>query len=200
VTRIVGNLHNKFVFGRRVRVLADHLAAFIPRGHRVLDVGCGDGAIDCLIAKQRPDISIEGIELLVRPITHMPVKAFNGETIPYPDGSFETVMFVDALHHTADPRVLLREAARVGKMILIKDHLCEGVLADTTLRFMDWVGNAHHGVALPYNYWSMTQWSNAFNELGVKVCGIKWSLGLYPAPACWLFDRGLHFVAKLEHM
>src|SRR5437763_17176570 len=111
---LVGILHDQFVFGRRTRILADSLATLIPRGARVLDVGCGDGTIDQLILARRPDISIEGIDPLVRAQARIPVRSFDGSNIPYPDRSFDVVMFVDVLHHTRDPRILLREAARVG--------------------------------------------------------------------------------------
>jgi ubiquinone/menaquinone biosynthesis C-methylase UbiE len=50
-------------------------------------------------------------------------------------------MFVYVLHHTNDPEVLLREAQRVAlKAVVLKDHTRNGLLAYTTLRFMDWVG------------------------------------------------------------
>ncbi|MGA8222024.1 MAG: class I SAM-dependent methyltransferase [Candidatus Acidiferrales bacterium] len=198
MAEFVGALHQGLVHGRRVRVLANRLAAFIPARARVLDVGCGDGALDSLIAAQRPDVSIEGIDVLVRPEAHIPVRPFDGAKIPYPDATFDIVMFVDVLHHTLDPKVLLSEAARVGKMVLIKDHFREGLLAGPTLRFMDWVGNAHHGVALPYNYWSKSQWNAALEEVKLKTAEINESLGLYPPPASWLFERNLHFVATLE--
>jgi SAM-dependent methyltransferase len=198
VAEFVGALHQRLVHGRRVRVLANRLAALIPARSRVLDVGCGDGTIDVLIAAQRPDLSVEGIDVLVRPGAHISVRPFDGSKIPYPDASFDIVMFVDVLHHTLDPKLLLREAARVAKMILIKDHFREGFLSGPTLRLMDWVGNAHHGVALPYNYWSRAQWNAALEELKLKTAEITESLGLYPPPASWLFERDLHFVARLE--
>ena len=195
---VVGTLHQSLVFGRRVRVLSEQLASLIPPAARILDVGCGDGTLDLLIARQRPDVSIVGVDVLVRPNTQIPVRPFDGTHIPYPDASFDVVMFVDVLHHTADPLLLLREAKRVGKMILIKDHFREGLFAGTRLRFMDWVGNAHHGVALPYNYWPRNEWSSAFSQLGLNIIEMRTSLGLYPAPASWVFERGLHFVARLQ--
>jgi SAM-dependent methyltransferase len=163
-------------------------------------VGCGDGTIDFLILQQRPDVTIEGIDVLVRRSTHVPVNPFDGSTIPYPDASFDAVMFVDTLHHTEDPFVLLKEAVRVAPTILIKDHFREGFLSNATLRFMDWVGNAHHGVVLPFNYWSKAEWGRAFSQLRLDVSEMKNSLGLYPVPASWFFDRGLHFVARLERI
>ena len=198
MSSVVGALHEKLVFGRRVRVLANHLAQLLPPNARVLDVGCGDGTIDVLIQQQRPDISIEGTDVLVRPSSHIPVRMFDGATIPHLSDSFDVVMLVDVLHHTDDPVVLLREAARVGKTIVIKDHLREGFLAGFTLRLMDWVGNAHHGVVLPYNYWSRKQWTAALDLVRLKTIQLRVSLGLFPAPASWFFERRLHFIALIQ--
>ncbi len=195
---LVGTLHGTLVHTRRVRILADRLAAMVPPGARVLDVGCGDGALDQLIMQLRPDVSIEGIDVLVRPSSRIHVKRFDGAEIPYPDASFDAVVFVDVLHHTANPVQLLREAKRVGKIILIKDHCKEGFLACPTLRMMDWVGNAHHGVSLPYNYWSRAQWTATFEKLGLKVTAINERVGLYPAPVSWALERGLHFAARID--
>jgi hypothetical protein len=63
---------------------------------------------------------------------------------------------------------------------------------------MDWVGNARHGVALPYNYWSRAEWTRAFDAAALEPTTMVSRLGLYPAPASWLFDRSLHFVAALR--
>jgi SAM-dependent methyltransferase len=197
---IAGEIHARLLLTRRASILAKSFAALLPPHARVLDVGCGDGIIDHLIQQIRPDVNIDGIDVLVRPNPKIQVKSFNGSVIPYPDASFDAAMFIDVLHHTGDPFVLLKEGARVARTILIKDHLREGFLSETTLRFMDWFGNAHHGVALPYNYWSRTQWEAAFSALDVAPSWVNTSLGLYPSPASWLFERKFHFIAKIDHI
>jgi SAM-dependent methyltransferase len=190
--------HDKAVFGRRIEVLTRTLADFIPANARVLDIGCGSGTLARRIMALRPDVSIEGIDVLVRPGTEIPVTEFDGDTIPWEDGHFDIALFVDVLHHTEAPARLLAEAKRVSKGgIVIKDHFREGVLADATLRFMDWVGNAQHGVVLPYNYLSDPEWRGIWSKLGLKVERLTDKVGLYPAPFSWLFDRRLHFVARL---
>lgn len=197
--RIVESIHRDFVFNRRVQVLKDHLLEVLPASGRILDVGCGDGLIDSLIMQARPELEIEGIDVLLRPDPHIRVSGFDGSSIPFPDNSFDAVMFVDVLHHTDDPMVLLREAARVTRSsIILKDHLTDGLFARPTLRFMDWFGNAHHGVNLPYNYWPEKRWVNAFSGTGARLSAWKSRLGLYPFPASLLFDRNLHFVASLS--
>jgi hypothetical protein len=103
------------------------------------------------------------------------------------------------LHHSDDPTILLREAVRVArKGLVIKDHTLSGFLSGPTLRLMDRVGNGRHGVALPYNYWTHDQWFKAFETLGLKTGAWKSKLRLYPWPARWVFDRSLHFVARLD--
>jgi ubiquinone/menaquinone biosynthesis C-methylase UbiE len=196
---LLEHLHAAYVLNRRASVLRDHLAELLPQHATVLDVGCGDGLLSYLIMQKRPDVKIKGVDVLGRSQTQIPVECFDGKVIPYRDGSFDVTMFVDVLHHTMDPMILLREAARVArKSVVIKDHTCEGLFDNLTLRLMDQVGNARHGVALPYNYWSQQRWFEAVDTLGLKIATWQKALGLYPRPAHWLFDRSLHFISRLE--
>jgi SAM-dependent methyltransferase len=192
-------LHDRLVFRRRVRVLAEQLADLLPANARVLDIGCGSGDIASCIMTMRPDVRIEGIDVLVRGETAIPVTEFDGMHIPFGDGAFSVAMFVDVLHHTDDPEQVMREAKRVASdAIVIKDHFRNGVLAGPTLRFMDWVGNAGHGVRLPYNYLSRQQWQKLWANIGLRVDRLIDRVGLYPPPASWLFDRKLHFIGRLK--
>ena len=196
---MLGAAHDRLVYGRRIRVLARHLAELLPRGAQVLDVGAGDGLLARRVLDARPDLTMRGVDILVRPRTHVPVEPFDGITLPFPDDAFDAVMMVDVLHHASDQQRLLREVSRVARAaVVIKDHLVLGALAEPTLRFMDWVGNARHGVALPYAYWSPARWREALADAGLRVVEQRQRLGLYPWPVSLVFERGLHFVALLE--
>lgn len=195
---MLGTVHGKLVFNRRVRTLAAAIAERLPQGARVLDVGCGSGDLAALVMQIRPDVSIEGIDVLVRPGTAIPVHAYDGAHIPFGDDAFDAAMVVDVLHHTDDPAAVLAEIARVAPMVVIKDHLRDGIAAGPTLRFMDWVGNAAHGVRLPYNYLSHREWKAIWARLHLGTSEFATRLALYPRPFSWLFDRGLHFVTVLS--
>ena len=194
----IGALRERLVVPRRTAVLADTISRALFDAQTALDVGCGEGSMDLLIEAAVPGLVIRGVDVLVWPEARIPVEKYDGYRLPFDDKNFDAVMFVDVLHHTDDPMVLLREAKRVARRaIVLKDHIMDGALAYLILRFMDWVGNAHHNVALPYNYWSERRWRTAFAELGLGVEQWQTMLGLYPWPVSLVFERGLHFVTRL---
>ena len=152
---------------RRGNVLVDRLSSLIPENQPLqgLDVGCGSGEVAYWLTQSRSNISLQGVDVLVRSQTHIRVQQFDGLTLPFADRAFDFLMLVDVLHHTENPDRLLAECARVSRQfILIKDHYCNKWWDDLRLRFMDWVGNRSYGVALPYNYQSTHQWQNLFDR------------------------------------
>jgi SAM-dependent methyltransferase len=200
MSAIIGKIHSRVIFNRRVEILAAHISNLLHRNAKVLDVGCGDGLIDSLILRDRPDVSIQGIDILLRKKTHIPVFKFDSKKIPFDTGEFDTVMFIDVLHHTDDPAALLKEAKRVaGKSIVIKDHTKNGFLAGPILHIMDWTGNSHHNVVLPYNYMTEDQWQNMFEQLNLETAYWEKRIDLYSWPLSAFFDRSLHFIAELFH-
>ena len=127
---LLERIHGASIHVRRTQVLSQHLSDLISPHLRVLDVGCGDGLLASQIGKKRLDVHIAGLDVLIRSQHYIPVTQFDGYTIPHDDATFDVVMFVDVLHHTEDPMILLGEAVRVARrMILIKDHIVDAVLA-----------------------------------------------------------------------
>ena len=198
LAEVAGDVHGRLVHGRRVARLAAVIAPLLEPGWTVLDVGCGDGRLGRLLADGVEGVRVRGLESHVRPLTFVPVAAYDGRRLPVGDAAVDAVVLVDVLHHARDPMVLLAEARRVARRaVVIKDHRTSRPLAGPLLRFMDWVGNRSHGVALPYGYWSEDRWRAAWREVGLRTERYETRLRLYPWVARWAFDWGLHFVARL---
>ena len=196
---VVGAVHGRAVLGRRKRVLSTLIGTMLAPQSRVLDVGTGDGQIAESWGSICPGVAVQGIDVFVRKETHIPVSAFNGQTIPYPDKSMDYVTFIDVLHHATNKEVLLSEASRVARRgILIKDHIAESRVDHQVLRLMDWVGNAPHGVVLPYDYLSYAAWMRLFDHTGLKVASFEKRIPLYVFPLSCLLGRGLHFIADVR--
>lgn len=194
----VGVLHQKAVFSRRVLVLAEQLARLLPPGPRLLDIGCGDGSIAKALLGRRPDLTIEGYDVFARPNAAIPVTAFDGKRLPVPDSAADAVLLVDVLHHAEDAVLLLRECARAAPVVIVKDHLADTRFARWILRFMDWFGNAPHGVVLPYRYFTTDGWAKTLSAAGLRERLRGEVPGLYPFPFSILFGGRLQFIARLE--
>ncbi len=197
--KLLQQIHSNTVHNRRVESLVSHILPLLPKEGLVLDVGCGDGLLGSLLQSKTQGVELKGLDVLVRKQTRIPVIPFDGSTIPFEDKSVDTILLIDVLHHTSDPGAILQEVKRVArKSIIIKDHTRDGLFARPTLRFMDWVGNASYGIALPYNYLSYQEWLTLFSELDLTTSDWNGNLHIYPKPADYLFGRSLHFLTRIE--
>jgi SAM-dependent methyltransferase len=196
---LLEKMHERFVHPSRVDKLGRLLSSLTPADASVLDVGCGDGKVGLALSRSRPDIRLSGLDTKVRMDAAIPILTYDGRTIPFESRSWDVVLLVDVLHHADDPMKLMQEAARVSRTaLLVKDHLLQGLFARQILRLMDVVGNRRYGVALPCNYWTRKQWLEAAARLKLEIVAWNGTLGLYPPPASWVFERQLHFMARLD--
>ncbi|HKW09170.1 MAG TPA: class I SAM-dependent methyltransferase, partial [Gemmatimonadaceae bacterium] len=86
---LVGDVHDGLILGRRLGRLRDLIASILPARAHVLDVGSGDGCLAAELQRVRKDCSFEGIDVLVREDTAIPVREFDGRSIPLPDRSVD---------------------------------------------------------------------------------------------------------------
>jgi SAM-dependent methyltransferase len=94
------------------------LARLAPRAEgRLLDVGCGDKPYEHLFLPYvREYLGVEHEATFAATSASARGKAdvhYDGRRLPFPDGSFDTVLSVQVLEHTPDPAALLAEMARV---------------------------------------------------------------------------------------
>jgi len=92
----------------------------LGRGTRLLDVGCGSGALGSVLLSSGRYEEVHGLELSEEAAARarergLRALAFNlnAGRFPYPDGSFDTVTCLAVIEHVFDPRRLLNEIARV---------------------------------------------------------------------------------------
>lgn len=191
------------VYRRRIGALARLLASEVRMGDRVLDVGCGSGALGAAILADpaRPaGVHYEGAEVAPRPGTPFPVTAFDqGRRLPFADKSFDVVVAADVLHHVPDESALLKDIGRVARRrVFLKDHCLHGVLAQARLSFIDWAANYGHGVPCLYRYHDLQGWHDLFAGTGLAMAKEHLGLNLYPPGLNLLFGRRLQYLALLE--
>ena len=98
------------------------IARLVPPGSRVLDLGCGNGALLDYLIRER-GCSGYGVEIddanvqacVARGVNVIQFNLEDGLAL-FGDASFDVVLQIDTLQHLRNAEVMLRETARVGRI------------------------------------------------------------------------------------
>ena len=101
------------------------IAALVPRGSRVLDLGCGDGAMLSYLQQERGCTGY-GVELndanvlaCVKRGVNVIQLNLNEGLVMFDDASFDVVLQIDTLQHLRNAETMLRETVRVGRLGIV---------------------------------------------------------------------------------
>ena len=101
------------------------LARLVPVGSRVLDLGCGDGAMLDHLQRTRActgyGIEIDDANVLAcvqRGVNVIQLNLDEGLAL-FGDQSFDVVLQIDTLQHLRNAETMLRETARVGRIGIV---------------------------------------------------------------------------------
>jgi methionine biosynthesis protein MetW len=101
------------------------LAQLVPTGSRVLDLGCGDGAMLAYLQKERGctgyGVEINDANVLAcvqRGVNVVQLNLDEGLAI-FDDASFDVVLQIDTLQHLHNTEIMLVETARVGRIGIV---------------------------------------------------------------------------------
>jgi len=101
------------------------MADLVPHGSRVLDLGCGDGALLAHLQTHKGCHGY-GVELddanvhacIARGVNVLQLNLDQGLRL-FDNQSFDVVLQIDTLQHLRNAEVMLRETARVGKIGIV---------------------------------------------------------------------------------
>lgn len=101
------------------------VAQLVPPGSRVLDLGCGDGALLDLLQRERGCTGY-GVEIadgnvlkcVRRGVDVIQLNLDEGLSL-FQDASFDVVLQIDTLQHLRNAEVMLRETVRVGRIGIV---------------------------------------------------------------------------------
>lgn len=211
--KLLVGFHQRTAHGKRLDKLRDVLGETIRnlglggKGFSLLDVGCGDMRLSESLAGANPNVGLTCLDVYPCPQAGPETRRwekyrrFDGTRLEFSDKSFDVVLFVDVLHHAKaeDQLHLLREAVRVGRRVIVKDHFQYGVVSNATLRLMDFVGNWGYGVSVPRRYFTPEDFGPLVASAGAREVSRNVGVDLYGSRLLrYVIKPEYHFVAVLE--
>jgi len=106
---------------------ADHLliAEMVEPSSRVLDVGCGDGALLHLLSVTK-DVDARGVELSRENVNHCVTRGLSviqgdadRDLADYPDQAFDYAILSLTIQATRDPKSVLENLLRIGRHAIV---------------------------------------------------------------------------------
>jgi methionine biosynthesis protein MetW len=106
-------------------VLRDAIQSMVPYGSRVLDLGCGDGALLAFL-QQHHGCSGYGVEIndanvlacVKQGVNVIQLNLDQGLAM-FGDQSFDVVLQIDTLQHLRNAQTMLQETVRVGRLGIV---------------------------------------------------------------------------------
>jgi len=164
------NIHNLSM--RRAHGLVDLFIDRITEGERVLDLGCGFGDVSRVLIDRKQCkctlVDVDNFSLN----SELEVIICHGKRLAFKDDQFDTVLLIQVLHHCADPKQVLSEAARVskGKVIIIED-VYNGLWERTRTSLID--GLLNFEFLGRHKNKPVSEWLKLFRRLNLKIISQK---------------------------
>jgi SAM-dependent methyltransferase len=154
---------------------AGDVAPFVV-GHRVLDLGAGEGWVTVALARR--GWSTCGAD--VGPFARVagPYVVYDGTRLPFRDATFDTTLLLLTLHHCERPETVLDEALRVTRArLIVTESIVRNRLDRFWLDLLDGPFNRlRHGgrMPTPLGFRRVEEWQRLFASRRLKLIATLW--------------------------
>lgn len=152
---------------KRVNYVIKTIEPYLDTSGKLIDIGSGL----CVISKRLRNLGYDILSLDIRNISLfedvIPI-VYKGEKIPFRDNSFDTALLITVLHHTKDPKSLLKEAKRVAKRIIVMEDTYSSSFQKYLTFIMDSLVNFEF---FNHSHTNKTDkdWRKLFKKLDLKI-------------------------------
>ena len=115
------------IFGNAISEVTSQIELFLKPRDKIIDLGAGN----CRFTKLLKDKGYDVVPVDVKDRSYHPeieVYVYDGVHLPFKDNEFDVCLLKSVLHHTPNPEVVLKEAVRVSKKLIIYENVVTNIL------------------------------------------------------------------------
>lgn len=134
---------------------------------KIIDIGSGPGSLLQVLGAR--EYEVEGLDIKdnsYRPALRPHV--YDGVHMPFEAKSYDAALLATVLHHTRDPDVIIKEAARIAPRVIIIEDVYEGRVMEWLTKRMDSLMNLEF-FSHPHSNRTDTQWRESFAAMGLHL-------------------------------
>lgn len=155
------------IIRKRSETVVSRVVPHLKKKSKVVDIGSGSGDVAHLL--QKLGIIVTPVDVgdfhgprMVQPII------YDGKTLPFEDNAFDTSLLLMVMHHTPDPGIVFKEAARVAKEVVVIETSYTTPLNRFFTIISDAIGNLRME-AFWNSYKTDSGWRQFFSDHGYKI-------------------------------
>lgn len=157
------------LFGNSTARYINLVVPFLKSKDKIIDLGAGTGIYSQLL---------KGKGFNVQPVdikdysyySDIGMCLYDGKHLPFKDNEFDVCLLRSVLHHTPDPKVVLKEAIRVSKKLIIHENVVTNIFQRYYTYLIDCIMNKE--LIEPHTNKTDKEWKMLFKKLRIDLINV----------------------------
>src|SRR4030042_6446792 len=151
----------------RSEVVVSRVFPYIKQSKKIIDIGSGTGDVAFLLSSKGKDVTPVDVADFHGPRL-VKTTIYDGKTLPFQNNTFDTALLLMVLHHTLNPEMVFKEAARVAREVVIIETSYTGPINRFFTVISDAIGNLRLD-AFWNSYKTDKDWKILFEKHGFRI-------------------------------
>lgn len=169
VTTNLRRVMGEKLFGNLISEYTNQVVPFLKSKDKIIDLGAGTGIYTQLLKSKGFNVQPMDIKDYSY-YSDIGMCLYDGEHLPFKKNEFDVCFLRSVLHHTPDPEVVLKEAVRVSKKLIIHENVITNVFQRNYTYLIDCIMNKE--LIEPHTNKTDKEWRALFKKLELKLLNV----------------------------
>lgn len=157
------------LFGNSIANYTDKILPFLKSSDKIIDLGSGTGIYTQILKGK--GYNVQPVD--VKNYSYYPnieMCLYDGKHLPFKKNEFDVCLLRSVLHHAPNPEVVLKEAARVSKKLIIHENVITNIFQRYYTYLIDCIMNKE--LIEPHTNKTDREWIILFKKMKLELLSV----------------------------